>query len=104
MNTANRTIELNKRAEYMAGTISHADYYLWLAEFIGASRIDVPVSDERLLKSTDEYLNDTPIEIWDNQDYVVRKLAYAKGLPWSLSDTVCVLKAIAKQRQAELRG
>jgi hypothetical protein len=97
-------IHQTMRLCYMNNEILHEEYYSWLANFIGADRKSLPVSDERLLQSTDEHLNDIPLKRWDSMDYSIRKLAYAKKLPWSLADTVCTLKAIARQRINELKS
>ena len=95
-NLENQKIFDEKRKLYMDGKLTHKEFYLWLALFIGVSKAHLPVSQERINNSADEHLNDIPLKLWDNQDYIVRHLAYAKGLAWSLSDTVCTLKAIAK--------
>jgi hypothetical protein len=92
----NQELFNEKRKLYMDGKITHTEFYLWLASFIGVTKAHLPVSQETINKSTDVHLNDIPLKLWDNQDYIVRRLAYAKGLAWSLSDTVCTLKAIAK--------
>lgn len=92
----NRKILAHKRSLYMDNKISHREYYLWLADFIGATIKMVPFTDKEIAASKDKHLNDLPLRIWDNQDYVIRQLAYNKGLAWSLSDTVCVLKALAR--------
>ena len=98
----NQELVKTMRGLYMGNKISHEEYYLWLAGFIGATRKDLPVSDEILLKSHDPHFNDIPLRRWDAMDCCIRKLAYVKGLPWSLSDTVCTLKAIARDRIKEL--
>jgi len=94
--------EVNEQRKlYMVGKITHQAYYLWLAEFIGAGERYLPVPKERILQSTDEHFNDIPLRLWDLQDSLVRPLAYSKKLAWSLSDTVCVLKAIARKVKEE---
>ena len=94
-NEANQNKHNEQRKLYMDGKITFNKYYTWLADFIGANERMLPVDKERISKSTDPHLNDIPLILWDNQDYVIRRLAYSKGLVWSLSDTVCVLKTIA---------
>lgn len=95
-NLENQKIHDDKRKEYMDGKITHEQFYTWLASFIGVTKAQLPVSQERINNSKDKYLNDIPLKLWDNQDFIVRRMAYNKGLVWSLSDTVCVLKTIAK--------
>lgn len=91
------------RSLYMEGKISHAKYYLWLADLVGANYSDIPFDDEKLLNSKDEHLNDLPLRKWDNMDVLIRRKAYSRGLPWSLSDTVCVLKSLARKKIVELQ-
>lgn len=84
-----------ERARYMDREITHAEYYEWLADAIGVTTANLPVSLDRIRASTDEYLNDIPLHRWDAMDFTVRH--YARGLAWSLSDTVCMLKAVARR-------
>lgn len=91
----------DQRSLYMSGQITFAEFYLWLGEFIGVRAKQLPVSLDRIRASTDEHLNDIPLNMWDRQDHVVRQRAYAKGLAWSQSDTVCVLKALARKLASE---
>lgn len=87
----------NLRKEYMDGKITHQDYYMKIAEMIGVSKRHLPVSEERIKKSTDEHLNDIPLIEWDNMHPIIHSRANRAGLKcWSLSETVCVLKAVAK--------
>lgn len=103
MPKTNREVQQYMRKLYMEHKISHDDYYLWLADTIRADYSMIPVSDSALLDSTDEYMNDIELHIWDSHDPLVRSLAYSRKLPWSLSDTVCVLKALARKKIKELR-
>ena len=83
------------RVAYMAGNLTHQEYYLWLADFVGATPTMLPVSTDTIRQSVDPHFNDIALSRWDRCDRAIRCLAYAQGLPWSLSDTVCVLKALA---------
>lgn len=98
---AERAEQAAQRSRYLNHEITFDEYYLWLAEFIGVTALMVPVSIERIRESTDPHLNDITLATWDRQDYVVRGLAGRRGLAWSLSDTVCVLKAVARKAAAE---
>jgi hypothetical protein len=92
-----------KRKQYLAHEISHSEFYLWLAGEIGVNSRMIPVDAEHLAKSTDEHLNDIPLALWDRQDPIIRSMAGRHGMrAWSLSDTVCVLKAVAKKERARL--
>lgn len=87
-----------KRSEYLDKKITHDEYYLWLSNFIGLPKVLIPASNEEVKRclETDEHLNNIPLSRWDARDSFVR--LYAGGLYWSLSDTVCCLKAMAKKR------
>ena len=91
----NKEVYSTERQKYLNGEISHDIFYTWLAGFIGATYADVPVSRERIRNSADPHLNDIPLHLWDSRHYNIRAKAYSKGLAWSMSDTVCVLKALA---------
>jgi len=97
VNQMNQETVMEKRSLYMATPqqMSHQEYYLWLGEFIGATERHLPRVDVKA--STDDSFNDIPLMLWDRRDPIIRLLASAKGLAWSLSDTVCVLKAIARK-------
>lgn len=100
----NKELMQQQRKRYMNGDLSHEQYYLWLAGFIGANKTHLPVSLDRIRQSRDEHLNDIQLGLWDRRDPMLRSLAYAKRLPWSLSDTVCVLKAIARRESTSPQG
>lgn len=87
-----------KRKQYMANEISHEEFYLWLADSIGIGIQAVPFSIEKLKTSKDPHFNDLPLITWDRMDGVVRSQAVRHGMrAWSLSDTVCVLKNVARK-------
>jgi hypothetical protein len=90
-----------KRAEYMEDKITHQAYYEWLSDFIGIGYMSIPFSAEQVAASKDPHLNDLPLAQWDWMHSSVRSSAV--GLSWSLSDTVCCLKALARKRQAEAK-
>jgi hypothetical protein len=85
------------RKRYMNKEISHQAFYLNLAKKINININDIPVSIDILKESHDSYFNDIPLILWDRQDYIIRSKAYKSGIKaWSLSDTVCCLKAYAR--------
>lgn len=87
-----------KHQEYLNGIISHAEFYTWLADEIGITVGNLPVTLDRIRASTDEHLNDITLRLWDNQDGIVRHKAVRAGMrSWSLCDTVCVLKSFARR-------
>ena len=50
-----------------------------------------------LINSTDPHFNDIPLQIWDGNHELVRGKANRAGiLGWSLSDSVCCLKTLAR--------
>jgi len=86
------------RKQYLNNERSHDEHYLWLADAIGITIADLPVNLERINKSTDEHLNDIALRLWDDRHGTVRHKATQAGMrAWSLSDTVCVLKAYARR-------
>jgi hypothetical protein len=98
-----------RRREYMAAppdrqAQAHQGYYLWLAEAIGLNAAMLPPGHE---SSTNEHFNDVPLASWDHRHEWV--LEYARNsfsgsingrFAWSLSDSVCCLKAIAARERA----
>jgi hypothetical protein len=93
------------RAEYMAKEVSHADYYGQFGAKCVTS-IASQIGEMRLKRSTDEYLNDIPLERWDcvhiSSD-IMRLVSHsnascAQGYEagYSLSDKVCIAKAAAR--------
>lgn len=99
----NRAVLKRERARYLAGEISHDDYYLWLAKQVGVYTAMVPFTPSELLSSTDPYFNDLPLRRWDSRHPIVIAQAHRLGLPWSQSDTVCCLKAVARRAVNQLR-
>lgn len=95
-----------KRKLYVhEGKISHDDFYSWLANEIGIAERHLPFTVERLVKSEDRAFNDTPLKQWDNCDYEVRGRAARAGMKaWSLNDTVCVLKCVARKLVNEAKA
>lgn len=93
----NQVMHDYQREKYMSHKITFQEFYLWLGRFIGANKTHLPCSTEEILNSTRESFNDIPLIRWDKRDPFIRQLAYSKGLAWSLSDTVCVLKAMAQE-------
>jgi hypothetical protein len=87
----------------MDNELTHDQFYLWLADRIGISEQMLPVPTDRIARSTDPHLNDIPLNLWDRKDRIVRPVAYAAGMrTWSVFDTLCTLKAVAR-RTAALR-
>jgi hypothetical protein len=80
-----------------AGAQAHHAFYLWLADRLGVTLRHVPASLEELRASTDPHFNDIPLARWDRMDPIIRGHAISYGLRgWSLCETVCVLKAVAR--------
>ena len=94
----NRELVISERARYMAGEIDHQTYYLWLSDLIGLNYGHIPVDNDSVKASKDQHLNDIPLRRWDSGHFAVQHAAYRAGLPWSMSDTVCCLKAMARRR------
>lgn len=81
------------------GARLHHEYYTWLADFVGATVADLPVSLDRLRESTDRHFNDIPLKLWDERHGAMRYLAKRAGVEagWSLMETTCALKALARR-------
>lgn len=86
-----------ERARYMSHEISHQEFYLWLAAFIGVDAKWLPVTKQEICHSRDPHFNDINMAKWDSRHYPVTNAAYRMGLSWSNSDTVCVLKSLARE-------
>ena len=93
----NRAIYKRCREAYIDKRVSHEDFYVWLAGFIGVTAKDLPVSRKTILGSKAAYMNDIPLEWWDKSYPLTKMYAFSMGLGWSYSDNVCVMKTLAKQ-------
>jgi hypothetical protein len=99
------TIKYN-RAAYMANECTHAEYY---AQFVTEGLMNAvgsAIGVARIKASTDEHLNDIPLQQWDNLQGLVKaycgsaladsNASTSGGVrSLSLSDCVCVAKAAA---------
>ena len=93
----NQKIVDKKRQLYLNEELTHKNYYLWLSEFLEIPGSMIPFRRDELLLSTDPHMNDLSLSKWNAQHNGVSRIAYSKIRVWSLSETVCVLKAMAKQ-------
>lgn len=104
--TVTADIAKDMRDKYVRSReLTHSEYWLWVAEQIGTEQLKrfIPFEGERVRKAltTDPHMNNLPLAQWDAQDYGVRRLAGEAGFPsWSLSDTVCTLKELARSLYA----
>lgn len=107
------------RREYMAGAVTHQDYYCAIADALGRQAVEAivrTVATNDLLRErlqADPHLNNIPLPLWDMQHGRVLNLVRDHGravmaiswdgrvpagkVCWSLSDTVCTLKAAARR-------
>jgi beta-lactamase class D len=93
------------RVRYVNGEITHQEHYLWLAGKLGIKPNMLPFTPDRIIESNDPNFNDTPLLAWDRRDEFIRLLAGTQGIKaWSKSDTVCVLKAVARKVRDDARG
>ena len=105
------------RKAYLAGEVDFNTYYLAVADVIGRESLArivrqiVPIDVLRVRCVADPHLNNIPLRRWDIHDAEVRHLVSRNGaavmavswngrltpgtICWSLSDSVCVLKAVA---------
>ena len=92
----NQKIVDKKRQLYLNGELTHKNYYLWLSEFLEIPGSMIPFRRDELLLSTDSHMNDLSLSKWDAQHNGVSRIAYSKIRVWSLSETVYVLKTMAR--------
>ena len=94
------------RKRYMDGELTHSQYYGEIADVLGRKKLEsiVPCVSVSLLRDSlaaDEHLNNIPLQLWDRLDPMVRSMSARAGFPsWSLSDTVCVMKEVARSMAA----
>ena len=55
-----------KRSLYLNHDISHDEYYLWFANWVGITYKDIPFSVEQVANSKNEHLSDLPLAKWDS--------------------------------------
>lgn len=90
------------RKQYLAGEVSHDEYFLNIAKLAGISGLTEDMQ-ARVLASTDEHFNDVKLCFWDSYGYPHVDRAIRAALVGidpggvSQSDKVCVLKAVAKK-------
>ncbi len=97
----NAAIYKEKRSEYLAGNISHGDFYQWLNEFIGVTEDMLPVDIVTIQKSTEPYFNDIALSRWDSSYSATKRAAKNAGIQgWSMSDNVCCVKRLARKLAA----
>ena len=99
---------MKTRKEYMAGKITHDEYY---SQFVGDEVIHLVkrgIGEENIKNSIDPHFNDIPLRRWDRLSSALRLQAgkavgMANGTGGvSLSDMVCVAKAAARMIKKEI--
>jgi hypothetical protein len=102
------------RKQYMNNEATHAEYYGQFDCPELRNAIEGSIGLKRLLKSEDEHLNDIPLHQWDGFSFAFKRSPAARqiteangytkpGLCYSLSDVVCVTKAIARRMIQEIQ-
>lgn len=95
------------RQQYLKHELSHREFYLNLAIAIGLDDL-VSLIPTTASQSKDEHLNDIPLQLWDEKFPEVRFLlrrairqgrVAKKTNSLSLSEAVCLLKEIAKEKE-----
>lgn len=113
------------RDDYMAGRVDHQTFYLAVCDAIGRETIEkivrygFTVAEIREALKTDEHLNDLELARWDRLHPSVMQAVKENGratmevswsaksplatgyICWSLSESVCVLKAAARRLATE---
>ena len=93
-------------SQYVGKQCSHQEYF---EQFVNSSTINTvlnTIGKRRILDSTDFYLNDIPLNEWDDlHPFLPRnKKAHIQSRETnigSLSDTVCIAKAAARKWKNE---
>jgi len=100
---ARRAVYMSAKGEAQA--TAHQEYYQWLAESIGIGPSMLPPGHAT---SVDPHFNDVPLHLWDaRHQWVLDNARHSfsgsegKTFYWSLSDSVCCLKAIAQRERAK---
>ena len=79
----------------------HNKKFLGLADRLGLVLtfpfMGYSIDDWKGLYEVDEHLNNVPLRIWDERSIKLRHLFLEKGESWSLSNGVCVLKALVRK-------
>ena len=86
----------------------HHAYFLQFATDRTRELVISSVGHNRILESKDPHLNDIPLKVWDSlngplKETINQRLkGQAEGFPagkygWSLSDCVCIAKAVARE-------
>lgn len=114
------------RDDYMSGAVDHQTFYCAVADAIGRAAVEravLMVANLDAIKralATDKNLNNIPLAKWDGMDGYIRGAVRANGpavmavswsgqplkpntVCWSLSESVCVLKAAARRMVEESR-
>jgi len=79
---------------------SFEDYYLEIAK---EARVSVSAHlMARVRRSSDPYLNDIPLTVWDAESIYyqqgINRVMRARGDFWSLAGGVCTLKVLARHK------
>lgn len=96
---------MNRKQREQSGMWEHYAKYEDVAQKLGVAALTrlVPASRKEIAQclETDWHLNNIPLTRWDALDGSVRGLAARAGhRSWSISQTVCVLKHVAKHHIA----
>lgn len=98
------------RKQYLNKECSHNEYY---GQFVSPGLVDMVscmIGEGRIKRSSDPHFNDIPLRDWDSlngliREYCGRSIAEANGTGGiSLSDTVSVAKAAARQIKEDLKS
>lgn len=100
------------RSQYMNKACTHQEFYIQFVTSSIRKLVETKFGD-RIRRSTNEWFNDIPLKEWDFlADITFRTMNREawraavcphldRGLLWSMSDNVCILKAAAQEiRQA----
>ena len=90
---------MKTRKDYLAGTISHADYY---GQFVSEGTKEVVIRYiglKRLNESVDEHMNDIDLYMWDTLPKEYDREAFSIADPYGMTQGawVCIAKEAGRQ-------
>jgi hypothetical protein len=86
------------RKQYMERECTHREYYAQFVTDTTRGMVARLIGVERLRESTDEHLNDIPLQHWDRLPITLPRGSMQAAGDWlSLAGKVCILKEAARQ-------
>jgi hypothetical protein len=86
------------RQNYLEKICTHSQYYNQFINYGFITRVVQTIGRQKIMESTDEYLNDIPLIFWDQINPPLGTMEKMKGLGdyLTLAGKVCIAKEAAK--------